>query len=365
MPVCGIHKLKDTNRVTSRSRLRGGAQNQRFRRFGGTTALSFLMVGLLPACGVFSSDPTATLVLPESAAVGSEIPVEGSYSDAKAGLEVRLADAGDSGGEPVAVTTTDRSGRFKATIPAETAGSRKFEVTVIDGDESTVSASRAILILGSTGVSVKLDGESEARVDDERSLSGSVEPAKADREVALESSPDGNSWNSTDVSGSTDGKGAFVLTLPTSTTGERYYRAVIARSEEYEKASTEAQYLGVYDYDAAGKYYLGCVEEFNAKVAEFESLPNDLATLTGSAGRMKERKANEAKCLRDYVWPPSVQEDVDAIAGYDDIDSDVWNQMANATSLEEFDDISFTFTDDADPATRIRSRLGLPNRPAT
>jgi hypothetical protein len=53
-------------------------------------------------------------------------------------------------------------------------------------------------------------------------------------------------------------------------------------------------------------------------------------------------------------WPPSVAEDV---ASTDDLDADLWNQMASADTMEEFDEISYDLPADPAPATRIRSKL--------
>jgi len=120
--------------------------------------------------------------------------------------------------------------------------------------------------------------------------------------------------------------------------------------------------LGVFDYKAAGKRYLQYVAELNAKNKEFDQLVG-FATLKASAGRMAKRSADQVECLRNYTWPPSVDEYALAMIETQDVDGDVWNRMSKAANEEEFDDISWEFTNDPTPATRIRSILGLPKRP--
>jgi len=78
---------------------------------------------------------------------------------------------------------------------------------------------------------------------------------------------------------------------------------------------------------------------------------------------MSKRATAEAQCFRNYNWPASVAVDIETLAAYDDLDADVYNQMARAGSLEEIYRLSFEFTDDPGPATRVRAALGLPKRP--
>jgi hypothetical protein len=318
-----------------------------------------LTLATLTACG--AEDPTATLVMPAKVSSAQEVTVEGAYSLEKAGLEVTLTSKGDD--EVLANTTTAKDGRYKLTFTPAGTGRLTFVASVTDGEERTASKARNLLVLGNTVASVKLKGNSEARIGATRSLVGKVEPASEARTVTVQTSPDAQAWTPTTVTGTTDPTGSFVLTVDTSTAGSQYLRVLVEASDTLSEASTAETFLGVYDYKAAGQRYLKCVEELNVKAEEYSDLPS-VAARRDSASRMAKRSTDQAKCLRGFEWPPSVAEDVEQIAQNDDLDADVWNQMAATTDDDEFVDLSYTFTTDTGPATRIRAKLALAKRPA-
>ena len=323
----------------------------------GIAAVALIVGGFV----LFRSTPTASLILPAKAAVGANVEAKGKYSESEAGLEVTLSIKGNA--ESLGTTTTDGDGSYKLTFKPGTAGAQGFVITVVKDSKRTLSVPRKMIVLAKTGISAKVDGNEEAAIDSKRSLSGKIEPVAAARTVVLEVSPDATAWSQTEIVGKTDADGGFKLKIDTSEDGERYYRAKVEESASNAEAVSFELFVGVYDYKAAGRYYLKCVKELNAKFDEYRELEG-FSVLKGSAGRMAERSTKEANCIRGYSWPPSVADDAEQFATARDQSADTWNQMSGARTIEEYNDLSYGLDSDAGPATRIRAALGLPKRPA-
>lgn len=316
---------------------------------------------VMAGCGLLGG-PSVNLVIPKTIVVDTKAQVEGAYSEEKPGLEVEIHSK--SSKRPLATSSTDRQGRFKFGFKATESGKQSFAVSITDGDRVTTSPYKTVNVLESSSVSISLVGGREAAVGDKRSVKGKVEPPGRARTVHLESSLDGRSWNQTRSITETSVDGAFEFKLNTSAAGSRYYLVKTEETAQLAEAYSGSQKLAVFDYEAAGKYYLKCVTPLNKKLEEFRQLVG-LEAVKASALRMARRYNAQADCLRDYNWPPSIADDVDTLAANRDYDADNWALASKAKSPVEFNDILLAFVNDTASPARIRAILHLPRRPPT
>lgn len=308
----------------------------------------------------------STQVSETSVAVGQRTTVSGAVTPTAADRVVVLEQRFGGGWTEIDRSATDALGEYQFEVPMTDKGKGQVRTRVLEAGRLADSTSEPVAVAVLDPTQLETQVRKFARSDHALIIPGRVTPA-AEREVVVETSPDGQTWTQATTTTSSAKSGKFAAQLDGLKPGPVRVRIRVEQSDTAAATVGKASKVSVEDYKAAGKRYLAIVKDANALLTQLNEMSDylDYTAYQDIYAKSSQARSAEAKAFRQYAyWPREVKANILLLAQSDDLWADTYNQLANAKSSSEFYAISSpTVPKGSDNApVIIRSALGLPKR---
>lgn len=306
-------------------------------------------------------------------ATGENIALTGVITPERAGrgVELQHRPAADAEWRTISSSVTTSDGAFTLNVDSgQNPGPMQYRAVALKEGRLIAAQSPVVDIRVLAPTVLSASPPRRARTDRRAAITGTLFPA-AERHVVAEVSTDGQAtW--TQIGSATtalDGKFRIRFTHDERLSGVLRIRA--DDTAEAAAATTDPAPFEVEDYEAAGKVYLRAVSESNALVAVQDSIDfGDVATSRAHYSAIADAAEIMMRTLQRYKhWPHEVRPVVRSMIDATRVEIDTYRNMAKADTLDEmssiFYDSALASADRTSDASKIRSILGLPERPAT
>lgn len=315
------------------------------------------------------SSEASLSVATDTVATAEQVALTGSVSPAQAGRGVELQHRapGEDTWRTVSSAVTTSDGGFTLEVDSgQEPGAMQYRVVALEQDRypAVHSAVVDVRVLAPTILAAK--PPRRMRTDRPAVIPGTVSPASV-RDVIAEVSTDGQgTWTQLGTATSTpDGKFRIRFTHDERLSG--MVRVRTDDTDEHAGATTDPADLDVEDYQAAGKVYLNAVEDWNALVNPDVDFNNFAATRDYYVVSVDAATKMSQTLQRYKHWPHEVRPLVKSMIDQLRVQLDTYRNMAKADSLNElnsiYDNSPLPAMDQISDASKIRSILGLPERP--